>query len=1238
MRLELGWSLKRPLYWILAIMLGVFTWMFWSGGVTVSTGDSAVGGEKLWVNSEFNVAFLTGIYFLLFYVFFVAIAAGMPVIQDEDEKVARILHSTRMNAGEYVWGRFLGVIAVFGIVVAINTLFYIFFLQIAPMEDAANVRGPFHLIAFIRPTLLFTVPPLVFTAGVSYFIGERTRMPILVFLLPVAMLMGSLFFLWNFDPDWLPPFVNQILMAVDPTGFRWLAQVYLEDDRGVAFYNVSPVAPDALFIVSRLVLIAIGLGAVATSQALLHKRVRGGRSRPVTDLQGLIDRAEQREAARIRKQRETKHTPISTLGMTTRRTGFLEGAMTVARAEVRELRASPGLYLFTPLILLQVIGTSVFATGAFDTLLLHTSGTLAVRSFGQMTTYLCLLLLFYTVESLRREPRTRIAPIQYTSPVRTTSVLFGKAIANSIVGIAVVVLAFVGCALVPLYQTLTTDTRTPAIELWPFILVWGVLLVPTLLLWSSFVVVTYSVTRNRWGTYGVCLAVLMLTGVLLFRGKMNWVDNWPLWGVLPTWSDIGGLELNETAFWLNRLIALSLAAFFVLLGVRMFPRRAVDAQNVLLRLRPLNIFKQALRLAPFWLIPVILGSVLYVLIDRGFQGDKYEKAGKDYWRQNLATWRNAPLPAIDHIELKLELDPDNRAFKVDGSYRISNPRLEPLRQIPLTCGLHYKDIKWTLDGEPITTDSDILDDRSNLFVFTLPTPLAEGESVTVGFNYHGVMPEGITRNGGGLGEFILDAGVVLTGFSPSFVPTVGFVDGVGVDEDNSFEPESHRKDLYKEQNDPLFGSAWGYTTHVEISGPPEYTYNSVGVLVSDETTDGVRTMTWETDQPVRIFNVVAGKWDVRRGEENTAIYYYPEHDYNVDAMIEAFDASRKYYSEWFYPYPWRELKLSEFPALAGYAQGFATNITFSESIGFLSRPSAKADTVFFVTAHETAHQWWGNILTPGRGPGANILSEGMANFSSGLLFEQAKGLGHRIEFFKSIERQYTSGRSVDSERPMVQVDGTKTGDGTITYNKGGWVFWMLLNHMGRDNALAGMQEFIRRFKDGPDFPFLEDLVEVMREYAPDEASYDAFVNQWFFDVVLPEYQFVSDRDGRTTLAQVEGASTPDDDTDDVWEVRTRVFNNGTSTMPVEIAAARMEQHFLTKEYSRFDDDGVQHEDYADSRVTLTLGPGDTQEAVIRCDFEPNIILVDPDAKVLQLRRDKARQELSESSVQSVASR
>ena len=143
-----------------------------------------------------------------------------------------------------------------------------------------------------------------------------------------------------------------------------------------------------------------------------------------------------------------------------------------------------------------------------------------------------------------------------------------------------------------------------------------------------------------------------------------------------------------------------------------------------------------------------------------------------------------------------------------------------------------------------------------------------------------------------------------------------------------------------------------------------------------------------------------------------------------------------------------------------------------------------SELAFLVAAHESAHQWWGNILTPGKGPGGDILSEGMAHFSTALLFEQVKGPRGRIEFLKNIEHRYELSRRKDSERALVKIDGSENGDQTVTYDKGGWVFWMLLRQMGRKQALAGLQEFIKEYHDGPDFPVLQDFVEVMRATPP----------------------------------------------------------------------------------------------------------------------------------------------------------
>jgi hypothetical protein len=719
------------------------------------------------------------------------------------------------------------------------------------------------------------------------------------------------------------------------------------------------------------------------------------------------------------------------------------------------------------------------------------------------------------------------------------------------------------------------------------------LLVPTLLLWTSFVMAVRAVSGQRFTAYGISFVALVLTAYYrIATDKTTWVTNWPIWGALQ-WTDMGAFELDRKALVLNRAFALSLAFFFIVLAVRAFDRRQSDPINTLNRLHGAQAARTLLRLAPFFLVPLVLGTLLGLAVLDGLQGGNREKKARDYWKQNLATWKDAPQPALDGVDLDLKLEPETSSFHSRGTYELVNDRDIPLSRFALTGGMHWKNVKWTMQGKPYQPE-----DRSGLYVFK--TPLAPGARVRVGFEMDGRFPDGITKNGGGLPEFILPSGVVLTSFRPTFVPMIGYDEERGVKErENDYEPKVYPEDFFKGQTDSLFGLNRAFRTRVSITGPAGYTWNSVGTRLSDTVKDGLRTSVWESDHPVRFFNVVGGRWQEKRGK-GTVIYYHPEHEYNIAEMSAAFDAARRWYSEWFHPFPWRELKLSEFPNLASYAQGFPTNITFSEGIGFLTESDVKTDAVFLVTAHETAHQWWGNLLTPGKGPGGNILSEGTSHFSTLLLLEQVKGPRARMEAAKRIEENYGDDRRADAERALVWNDGTREGDQTVTYNKGGWVFWMLLQHMGRERGLAGIRQFMRDWAGKPDHPVLQDFLASMRPFAPDPAAFDAFAKQWFYEVVVPEYQLSEARKEKAGKA---------------WKVTVQLKNAGTGRMPVAVAAVRGE---------RFGEDNKPKPDYRDARATFTLGAGESKTVTILCPFEPEKLVVDPDVQVLQLRRNAAQ--------------
>ncbi len=1222
LRLDALHNARRPIFWVLILVLTLLTWGLSNGNVRIGSGNSTVGGTEAHITSQFAVAQVIGVTVLALYGFFLAIAAGMTVIRDEEHKLGELLHATLLSPAEYIWGKFLAVLGSFAAVLGLHLAMSMFFNH--ALADAATQEyiGPLRVANYLVPALVFGLPMIVFLAGTAFAIGERTRRPILVFVLPLAVMLGTLGFLVSWTPTWLSPSINRLLMLIDPSGFRWLNETWLKVDRGVAFYNAEPIGFDAGFLTSRAVLAAIGLMAVWYSQRRFSATLRGAaqtsRVRSAVDAIGAwLPRAAKRRArhhaAASTAAPETIGTlrplPLAPLRMSTLPLGFISAAWTVARAELWELLTRPGMYLFVPLVILQATG-NVVTVGAFDAPLLLTPGLMAVSMMNALTLMVCSLLLFYMVESLQREFSTGLASIYYATPTPTGAILAGKAVGTSMVGAVILVAALVACVVILLVQQLFFDSPV-SVSLAPFAVVWGLILVPTFLVWSAFVMAVYAATRSRYTTYGICIGVIFYTLYKIVGGDgLNWVTNWMAWGVV-SWSDMGALGLNRDPLMLNRLYVLGWAVLFVALAVRLFGRQEFDANRVVHRLRPKALAWSTVSLSPFLLLPLVTGLPLYSRLNAGYQSEAAEKQQKDYWRKNLTTWKDAPTPYVTHADIDLVLRPAERAFTVNGFYDLQNQLNVALTGVPLTVG-DWGEVTWTVDGAAAESD-----DRQGLHVLSPLQPLQPSDSVRIGFAYEATLPRGYTKGGGGAAQFVLPAGIVLGSLGPTFVPTVGFVEGIGIDDDNSYEPPEYPDDHFDGITPPAFSNGGPpFTTRVRIVAPEEYTLNSVGSLKSESVADGLRQVVWVSDYPVSFFNVVAGRWDVRRGD-GTAVFYHPEHTYNIDEIAAALDASRRFYSEWFYPYPWEELKLSEFPNLAQYAQGFPTNITFSEGIGFLTRNDPRARTAFLVTAHEAAHQWWANLLMPGRGPGGNILSEGMSHFSTMLLSEAVDGVGARIEFAKRIEERYGDLRQVDSERPLVKIDGSRAGDTTVTYDKGGWVAWMLLNLIGRDNMLAGLKEFIAIYNPSPDHPGLQDLVATLRPRAPDAEAFDAFVQQWFFDVVAPEYELSEvrvDRDGTA------------------WEVTATVENVGTGTMSIEVAASRGE---------RFPDDaGTPPDDptgdtvtasgastipevYAEARSTVVLAAGESARVAIRCDFEPERLVVDPDALVLQLRRENA---------------
>ena len=229
---------------------------------------------------------------------------------------------------------------------------------------------------------------------------------------------------------------------------------------------------------------------------------------------------------------------LGALGMRKGPTSAWQTMRVTARAETRELRSRAGLYLFVPLIVVQIVGGALTALGAFDTPLLLTPGQIAVTQLQQMAVWVSLLLVFYGVESMERERSTRLDAIHDTLPFRTGALLAGKLLSLAVVWLVIALAALLAAFVIVLVQG-----KVP-FSLLPFALLWGLLYLPSFLAFATFVFAAYALTRNRYTTYAVALVALVATLWADLTQRLTWITNWPLWSGLG-WSDMSVLEFEQ---------------------------------------------------------------------------------------------------------------------------------------------------------------------------------------------------------------------------------------------------------------------------------------------------------------------------------------------------------------------------------------------------------------------------------------------------------------------------------------------------------------------------------------------------------------------------------------------------------------------------------------------------------------------------------------------------------------------
>ena len=280
-----------------------------------------------------------------------------------------------------------------------------------------------------------------------------------------------------------------------------------------------------------------------------------------------------------------------------------------------------------------------------------------------------------------------------------------------------------------------------------------------------------------------------------------------------------------------------------------------------------------------------------------------------------------------------------------------------------------------------------------------------------------------------------------------------------------------------------------------------------GYLQREWTEGGRRYFHYRMDAPILgLVAWLSADWEVRRDQWNDVaieIYHHRAHPYNVDRMIDAVKKSLDYLTSQFSPYQHRQLRIVEFPRYAGFAQSLPNTIPYSESIGFIAKLDEEDDEaidyVFYVTAHEVAHQWWAHQVIGGDVQGSTVLSETMSQYVALMIMEREYGREQMRRFLKYELDSYLRARGGEliEELPLLLVEN----QGYIHYRKGSLVMYALRDHVGEEALNAALRRYVEavRFQEPP-YTYSREFLSFVREAVP--AGMESIIEDLFETITL----------------------------------------------------------------------------------------------------------------------------------------
>lgn len=455
---------------------------------------------------------------------------------------------------------------------------------------------------------------------------------------------------------------------------------------------------------------------------------------------------------------------------------------------------------------------------------------------------------------------------------------------------------------------------------------------------------------------------------------------------------------------------------------------------------------------------------------------------------------NLAQPRVTKIRHDIELYPKKRGLVFKGDQTIVNRTDSPIEKLVINLANNYET---ELEIETATLDEEF--DDLNLQIYKLSPPMAPGAELNMKYT--------VSWFAKGFENSVSKLSLVQNGsfFNNTIAPSIGYQASLQLTNANDRKrfglgepelmPPLDPENLDARSNTYISNSSDWVDVETFISTSDDQIAIAPGSLIKKWEKDGRRHFHYKVDHPsLNFYSFVSADYEVESREWNGVeieVYFHKEHPWNVQNMLVSIRDSLEYYSENFGPYKHKQARIIEFPRTSTFAQAFPGTMPYSEGIGFIAdiKEEDDIDMVFYVVAHEMAHQWWAHQVIGANMRGATILSETLAQYSSLMVMEKRFGRDTMRKFLKYEMNSYLRqrGRELLAEKPLLEVGAAQ---GYVHYRKGSVVMYQLKELIGEDKVNAALKSLVDKFayQPGP-YPTSIDLIEALREQTPDELQY-----------------------------------------------------------------------------------------------------------------------------------------------------